>query len=156
MCVCIDKLISQDMYSNWPWFRTLIDLLEMILVKSDYKIAENYDAQLVTDPVSLQLGKELRGRLQATEKAVLEVSGHSHLQVHLKCCILIRSINLTTVFRFRPLLSSYIILSCTPIILPQTLIFLPSIYRRKILCFSAVWRLGIRTWTPSMLSRRSC
>jgi phosphoenolpyruvate carboxylase len=30
-----------------PWFRTLVDLLEMILVKSELKIAENYDTQLV-------------------------------------------------------------------------------------------------------------
>jgi phosphoenolpyruvate carboxylase len=76
-----NPVLVQDMYSNWPWFRTLIDLLEMILVKSDLKIAENYDVQLVTDPASLALGRELRGRLEETEKAVLAVSGHSNLQV---------------------------------------------------------------------------
>lgn len=30
-----------------PWFRTLIDLVEMILVKSELNIASNYDKQLV-------------------------------------------------------------------------------------------------------------
>ena len=35
------------MQQNWPWFSTLIDLLEMILVKSEIRVAENYDRQLV-------------------------------------------------------------------------------------------------------------
>ena len=75
-----DPAVVKDMYSNWPWFRTLIDLLEMILVKSDAVIAANYDQQLVSDPASIALGKELRGRLAETTAALLEVSGHSALQ----------------------------------------------------------------------------
>eukprot|EP01033_Poteriospumella_lacustris_P017952 gene17953-12868_t len=35
--------LLKEMVTEWPWFRTLVDLLEMILVKSDIKIAENYD-----------------------------------------------------------------------------------------------------------------
>lgn len=74
--------VLKDMYNNWPWFRTLIDLLDMILSKSDLKIAENYDKQLVSDPKSLALGKELREKMTETVKAVLAVSGNSSLQMN--------------------------------------------------------------------------
>lgn len=72
--------LLKEMYRDWPWFQTLIDLLEMILVKSDEQIAANYDAQLVTDPKSISLGKELREKLSRTSKAVLSVSGNPTLQ----------------------------------------------------------------------------
>eukprot|EP01033_Poteriospumella_lacustris_P020875 gene20875-15388_t len=52
----------------------------MILVKSDIKIAENYDVQLVTDAPSVQLGQELRRKMQDTVGAVLKVSGNTRLQ----------------------------------------------------------------------------
>jgi phosphoenolpyruvate carboxylase len=82
--------VLKDMYANWPWFATLVDLLEMILVKSEEKIAENYDKQLVTEPESLALGKELRTRLATTTSAVLKVSGNPSLQA--KNVILLRSL----------------------------------------------------------------
>lgn len=69
-----------EMYANWPWFRTLIDLVEMILSKSESEIAANYDVQLVQDKDSLQLGHELREKLAATSRAVLAVTGHHELQ----------------------------------------------------------------------------
>eukprot|EP01038_Epipyxis_sp_PR26KG_P015244 gene15244-20546_t len=72
--------ILREMYSHWPWFRTLIDLLEMILVKSDERIAQNYDEQLVSDPSSIQLGKELRDKLTVTSESVLSVSQNPQLQ----------------------------------------------------------------------------
>lgn len=72
--------ILREMVTEWPWFRTLVDLLEMILVKSDIKIAENYDRQLVCDEASIQLGEELRRKMQDTVGAVLKVSGNQRLQ----------------------------------------------------------------------------
>jgi phosphoenolpyruvate carboxylase len=74
--------VLKEMYRGWPWFRTLIDLLEMILVKSDTTIAANYDAQLVSEPQAQALGRELRQRLETTTQAVLKVSGHDTLQSH--------------------------------------------------------------------------
>ena len=70
----------KEMYIKWPWFTTMMDLLEMILVKSERRIAENYDKQLVLDDNSLQLGRELRQKLDESCKSVLLVSGHSTLQ----------------------------------------------------------------------------
>lgn len=74
--------VLQDMYQHWPWFTTIIDLVEMILVKSEEKISENYDQLLVNDIESLELGKELRKRLNDTSKAILLISGNQRLQAH--------------------------------------------------------------------------
>jgi len=74
--------VVKEMYREWPWFHTLIDLLEMILVKSDSAIAANYDRQLVCDPESLALGEELRAKLDQTAQALLKVSGNPGLQSH--------------------------------------------------------------------------
>jgi phosphoenolpyruvate carboxylase len=52
----------------------------MILIKSEEKISENYDNQLVKDKESIQLGKELRQKLQQTIDSVLKVSGNASLQ----------------------------------------------------------------------------
>jgi phosphoenolpyruvate carboxylase len=82
--------VLQDMVSNWPWFATLIDLLEMILVKSDIHIAANYDQQLVRDSDSLQLGQELREKMKLTIDSVLQVSGNQQLQQ--KNHVLLRSL----------------------------------------------------------------
>ena len=69
-----------EMYNSWPWFQTLVDLLEMILAKSDSRIAANYDHVLVTDEASLALGQELRRRMGVSEKAVLTISRNATLQ----------------------------------------------------------------------------
>jgi phosphoenolpyruvate carboxylase len=37
------------MYEGWPFFRTLVDFMQMTLAKSDLRIAENYTS-LVSDP----------------------------------------------------------------------------------------------------------
>lgn len=64
------------MYNSWPWFRETIDLISMVLSKSDMSINANYDAQLVdkTDEL-LSLGKEIRNRLAQTRSGVLKVTG---------------------------------------------------------------------------------
>ena len=86
-----NPLVLQDMYKNWPWFTTLIDLLEMILAKSDTKIAENYDKQLVMDPEGIELGKELRTKMEVVTKAILAITGNPHLQAGNK--MLLSSLN---------------------------------------------------------------
>ena len=51
------------MYQSWPWFRETIDLIAMVLSKSDKSINENYDTQLVEkNDELLGLGKEIRKR----------------------------------------------------------------------------------------------
>jgi len=66
----------RDMYDNWPWFRETIDLISMVLSKSDMSINANYDEQLVDKtPELMGLGEEIRKRLQDTRSGVLKVTG---------------------------------------------------------------------------------
>jgi len=41
--------ILREMYERWPFFRTLVDFMQMTLAKSDLRIAETYTS-LVSDP----------------------------------------------------------------------------------------------------------
>ncbi len=54
--------LLQEMREHWPFFRTYIDMLEMVLAKADLRIADYYDQTLV-EPRLRPLGEELRQRL---------------------------------------------------------------------------------------------
>jgi len=64
------------MYKQWPWFRENVDLIAMILSKSDFSIQKNYDEQLVeqNNKSLLALGEEVRNKLVQTREAVLDVT----------------------------------------------------------------------------------
>ncbi|MEK9765184.1 MAG: phosphoenolpyruvate carboxylase, partial [Thalassolituus sp.] len=62
----------REMYREWPFFRTYIDMLEMVLSKTDKAIFSYYEATLV--PAEMQLlGSELRQRLDLVTSLVLRV-----------------------------------------------------------------------------------
>ncbi len=67
------KAELQQMYQEWPFFQSTIDLIEMILSKCDMRIAAMYDAQLADTEEEKALGVVLRGKFDDTVKAVLEV-----------------------------------------------------------------------------------
>lgn len=68
----------REMYREWPFFRSMIDLLQMALAKADAGIAAHYDRQLV--PADLQpLADALRARLDGAAAAVLAITGHDRL-----------------------------------------------------------------------------
>jgi phosphoenolpyruvate carboxylase len=65
----------RSMYTDWPWFGETIDLIAMILSKTDFSISENYDNQLVDKtPELTALGEDVRWRLVKTREAVLNVT----------------------------------------------------------------------------------
>jgi phosphoenolpyruvate carboxylase len=66
------------MYRDWPFFRSTLDLIEMVLAKADSGIAERYDRELVEGDLQ-PLGDELRARLERAIQAVLDVTGHGEL-----------------------------------------------------------------------------
>ncbi|XP_072999647.1 phosphoenolpyruvate carboxylase 4 [Typha latifolia] len=68
----------QAMYKEWPFFQSIIDLIEMVLAKADIPIAKHYDQVLVSES-RRALGTELRNNLLMTEDYVLVVSGHEKL-----------------------------------------------------------------------------
>jgi len=64
-----DPALLDDMVSNWPFFASFLDLLEMVIGKADGPICTYYEQQLV--PVQYRgLGQELRGDLQALESLI--------------------------------------------------------------------------------------
>jgi phosphoenolpyruvate carboxylase len=63
--------LLRDMYQQWPFFATYIDMLDMIVGKTDVDIANYYDQQLVSDDLQ-GIGQELRRRL-STINASLRV-----------------------------------------------------------------------------------
>ncbi|WP_137885078.1 phosphoenolpyruvate carboxylase [Pseudomonas sp. 2FE] len=74
------ELLAQ-MREHWPFFRTRIDMLEMVLAKADAAIARLYDERLV-DAELRPLGAQLRDLLSQACAAVLGLTGQSELLVH--------------------------------------------------------------------------
>ncbi|VXC37356.1 phosphoenolpyruvate carboxylase [Pseudomonas sp. 9AZ] len=74
------ELLGQ-MREHWPFFRTRIDMLEMVLAKADESIAQLYDERLV-EPALRPLGEHLRGLLSQAVVAVLGLTEQSQLLAH--------------------------------------------------------------------------
>ncbi|KHL71997.1 hypothetical protein PpSQ1_23310 [Pseudomonas putida] len=74
------ELLAQ-MREQWPFFRTRIDMLEMVLAKADAQIAEAYDERLV-QPQLLPLGVHLRDLLSQSCQVVLGLTGQQVLLAH--------------------------------------------------------------------------
>ncbi|KAJ4710605.1 Phosphoenolpyruvate carboxylase [Melia azedarach] len=68
----------KEMYREWPFLQSTIDLIEMVLGKADIPIAKHYDEALVSKSRQ-EIGTQLRRELLTTEKYVLVVSGHEKL-----------------------------------------------------------------------------
>lgn len=70
------------MYKEFDSFRTMIDLVEMVLAKSDLSIAAHYDQMLVNDDGSKALGQEVQSLHVQTEDAILDLTQHEKLGVN--------------------------------------------------------------------------
>ncbi|WP_407315309.1 phosphoenolpyruvate carboxylase [Pseudomonas sp. nanlin1] len=70
-----------DMRERWPFFRTRIDMLEMVLAKADAEIARLYDERLVS-PELKHLGTHLRDLLSQACSVVLNLTGQQRLLAH--------------------------------------------------------------------------
>nr|AAD49968.1 Similar to gb/X90982 phosphoenolpyruvate carboxylase (ppc1) from Solanum tuberosum [Arabidopsis thaliana] len=68
----------KEMYKEWPFFQSTLELIEMVLAKADIPMTKHYDEQLVSEK-RRGLGTELRKELMTTEKYVLVISGHEKL-----------------------------------------------------------------------------
>lgn len=75
-----DRLpVLREMMKGWPFFRTYVDMLEMVLAKSDLRIASYYEQTLVEDEDLKKLGKSLRERLKGCIERLLELKGQQTL-----------------------------------------------------------------------------
>jgi phosphoenolpyruvate carboxylase len=73
--------LLDEMREQWPFFRTRIDMLEMVLAKADHDIAHLYDQRLVA-PELQHLGTHLRGLLSQACAVVLGLTRQSQLLAH--------------------------------------------------------------------------
>ena len=71
------ELVKQ-MYQQWPFFRSTIDMLEMVLAKSDTNISAYYDERLVSQELRM-LGSSLRGRLLNIVSVINTIKGQESL-----------------------------------------------------------------------------
>jgi phosphoenolpyruvate carboxylase len=67
-----------EMYERWPFFRSTLDLLEMVLAKTDARIAAEYDRRLVSADLQ-PIGRDLRSNLERATATVLAVTRHTTL-----------------------------------------------------------------------------
>lgn len=70
--------LLREMYAEWPFFCTYIDMLEMVLSKTDASIAEYYEQLLAEDSMK-PLGAQLRERLARMKALVLQVKDQQEL-----------------------------------------------------------------------------
>src|ERR671910_1949879 len=71
--------LLRQMYEGWPFFRTLVDFMQMTLAKSDLRIAENYTS-LVSDPdVRDRLWSRISDEHAACVDALLLITGNDNL-----------------------------------------------------------------------------
>ncbi len=73
-----DDRIVHVMYRDWPFFRSMIELMEMVLAKAEPAIAAHYERLLVPEEL-WEIGRELRSELDRTSGLVREVTGHQQL-----------------------------------------------------------------------------
>jgi phosphoenolpyruvate carboxylase len=70
--------VLETLMRDWPFFRSTIELLEMVLAKAEPRIAAYYDRLLVPSDLR-DLGDTLRARLAATIDRVQHITGHDAL-----------------------------------------------------------------------------
>lgn len=73
------RAILNEMQEQWPFFQALLDMLEMVLAKTDAAVAAYYEERLTTDEKLRQLGKRLREALASTVAALRELTGREDL-----------------------------------------------------------------------------
>jgi phosphoenolpyruvate carboxylase len=67
------KLID-DMYENWPFFKSRLSMLDMVFHKADARISAAYDERLVPDELK-HFGETLREELQFSMETLLSITG---------------------------------------------------------------------------------
>lgn len=72
----------REMYAEWPWFRETVDLIAMIISKTDFSISKNYDDQLVVPKSTAsvaQLGHTIRDMLVNTREGLIKITGTTNV-----------------------------------------------------------------------------
>ncbi|MFA0812317.1 phosphoenolpyruvate carboxylase [Microbulbifer epialgicus] len=71
--------ILRNMSREWPFFQGVVDMLEMVLAKSDTRVASWYEERLTDDDELIGLGEKLREHLAHTVSALQQLTGRESL-----------------------------------------------------------------------------
>ena len=74
-----DQTLLREMYTNWPFFRSLLDNSEMSLIKADMDIAALYVGLVPDRELGNSIFRRIRDEYERTRIAVLSISGHISL-----------------------------------------------------------------------------
>lgn len=83
----------RKMYRRWPFFQSVVDLVEMVVAKADAEVTQYYSDTLV-EPRLQYLTDDYLARLAETGKALLKITGRRKLLENMP--VLARSIRLRT------------------------------------------------------------
>jgi phosphoenolpyruvate carboxylase len=71
--------VLREMYESWPFFRTLVDFMQMTLAKSDLRISENYTS-LVSNPRTRErMWRRISDEHDTCVAALLTITGNQNL-----------------------------------------------------------------------------
>jgi len=71
--------LLQEMYEKWPFFRTQLSNMEMVLAKSDIEIAEKYANLVKNETLRNAVFGRIKQELETTIELFLQISGSSKL-----------------------------------------------------------------------------
>ena len=71
--------VLKEMYESWFFFRTVIDNLQMILIKADMMISELYSRLEDVPSIRESIFGEIKREYELALKRILEVTGQTHL-----------------------------------------------------------------------------
>jgi phosphoenolpyruvate carboxylase len=74
-----DKALLQEMVASWPFFRATLDNLEMVLSKSDMRIAARYAGLVQDQALGQQVFDRIRAAWSQTHEALLTITSQSRL-----------------------------------------------------------------------------
>jgi phosphoenolpyruvate carboxylase len=77
------EAVVEDMMQNWPFFKTQIDMLEMVLIKGDVRIARYYDQMLAPEALK-PLGRALRYRFRNMVNTINDIKRQDDLMASTK------------------------------------------------------------------------
>ncbi|NOU95677.1 phosphoenolpyruvate carboxylase [Paenibacillus sp. LMG 31456] len=71
--------VLQDMYSNWSFFRSLVDNLQMALAKADLLIAKEYGSMIKDQAIAERIFTEISEEYNRTSDLILKISGQQEI-----------------------------------------------------------------------------
>ena len=71
--------LLREMYGGWPFFRTLVDFMQMTLAKSDMRIAEAYASLVGDDGVRERVWARVSEKHASCVRALLDITGQENL-----------------------------------------------------------------------------